>query len=446
MSELVDAYLAQYHDVLETRACLIERGAIENCWELLAEHLDSGLWLVVSDANTWRAAGARTAAMLDAAGQPWERYDVETPAEGDAICSEALIADFERAFAESGAAGAIALGSGTINDVVKMGCHRAERPMAVIGTAPSMNGYNSSIAAILADGVKTTQVCTAPRVVVADLDVMAAAPSRMIASGLGDLISKPVSNSDWRLSARLLGTHHSPAAMEIIEHGARALDGVAENLPGRDLGAIRGLVESLILSGIAMSVAGSSSPASGGEHLISHYIDMTAYAFDKPHDLHGCQVGVGTLTTALFYENLQALDPAAIDVEARVDALPAWEEYEEALSDRFGRLFDAVVKHARRGYPTRDSLRARLNQLVAEWDTILGEVRQTLRSQKSLEDELKAAGGPLRFAELGVDRDRARRAITHSKDIRNRYTILHLGWELGLLDEWADTALERLYE
>lgn len=446
MSELVDAYLAQYHDRLDTRACLIEAGAIQNCYPLLKTHLDAGHWILVSDANTWAAAGVQSAAMLEAAGQSWERYNFALPAEGDLVCSDALITEFERAFVGSGATAAIALGSGTLNDVVKMGAHAQKRSMAVIATAPSMNGYNSGIAAILSDGVKTTQPCTAPRVVVADLEVLRQAPTRMIASGLGDLLSKPVSNSDWRLSARLKGTPHSVAAMEIIEHGARALDGVAERLGARDISAIRGLTESLILSGIAMSVAGSSSPASGGEHLISHYIDMTAYAFDQPHDLHGCQVGVGTLSTALLYEKLQALDPATIDIDARVAALAPWEDYERILRERFGTLFEAVVKHARPGYPTPDELRARLTQLVEEWDIILEEVGQTLRSQASLQAELRAAWGPRRFADLGVARERARRAIVHSKDIRNRYTILHLGWELGLLNIWADAALQALYE
>ncbi|QDG50669.1 sn-glycerol-1-phosphate dehydrogenase [Persicimonas caeni] len=444
--DIVNKYLTQYADQLDTKACLIARNAIADSYELLSEHLADGLWLVAADENTWEAAGEQTAAMLDAAGQKWERFEVPMPDEGDPICDDTLIDSYREALRETGAVSGLAVGAGTINDVVKMGCHLEDQPMAVIGTAPSMNGYNSAIAAVLSDGVKTTGPCTAPLVVIADLDVMAEAPYRMIVSGLGDLMSKPVSNSDWRLSARLKGTHHSPEAMEIIEHGARALEGVAEKLPERDRDATKGLVESLMLSGIAMSVAGSSSPASGGEHLISHFIDMTAYAFDQPHDLHGCQVGVGTLTTALLYEKLQALDPATIDIDARVEALPAWDDYEAQLRERFGKLFDAVVKHAKPGYPSPDELRARLTQLVDEWEMVLDEVRSTLRSEQSLEDELRAAEAPVRFAALDVDKDRARRAIAHSKDIRNRYTILHLAWELGVLDEWADEAIEHLYE
>lgn len=446
MSEPVDAYLTQYHDQLETRACLIDPQAIQKSYPVLRTYLQPGPWLIVADRNTWQAAGEALVHALTQAAQPWQRHLLGAPAGEDVICSDTIIAEVQQALARGDFSAAIALGAGTVNDVVKMATHNLGMAMAVVGTAPSMNGYNSAIAAVLSDGVKTTQTCQAPRVVIADLQVMAQAPYRMIASGLGDLLSKPVSNSDWRLSARLLGTHHSPEAMEIIEHGARALDGVAERLPARDIQAVGGLVDSLILSGIAMSVAGSSSPASGGEHLISHYIDMTAYAFDQAHDLHGCQVGVGTLTTALFYENLRALDPNSIDIAARVAALPSWEDYEQELRARFGPLFDAVVKHARRGYPTADALAARLTQLVEEWDIIQEEVAQTLRTRQSLEDELRRAHAPVRYRELGVDRERARRAIVHSKDIRNRYTILHLAWELGLIDAWADAALDVLYE
>lgn len=446
MSELVDAYLAQYSDQLETRACVIDPQAIEKSYPILRTYLPAGTWLVVADPNTWQAGGGQLAGVLEQAAQPWQHHLLNAPPGEDVICSDTTIAEVQQLLARGNFSAAIALGAGTLNDVVKMATHNLGMTMAVVGTAPSMNGYNSAIAAVLSEGVKTTQTCQAPRVVIADLKVMAQAPHRMIASGLGDLLSKPVSNSDWRLSARLLGTHHSPEAMEIIEHGARALDGVAARLPARDIQAVGGLVDSLILSGIAMSVAGSSSPASGGEHLISHYIDMTAYAFDQPHDLHGCQVGVGTLTTALFYENLRALDPKSIDIPARVAALPAWEAYEEELRARFGPLFDAVVPHARRGYPTPDALAARLTQLVAQWEVVQGEVAQTLRTRQSLEDELRRAHAPVRFKDLGVSRERARRAIVHAKDIRNRYTILHLAWELGLIDAWADAALEVLYE
>ena len=445
MFPIITELLDRFNDHLDTRAILIDRDVLADGTALLVEHLDQGVWLVAGDENTWPVAGDALGAALDSAGITWQAYHVDPEPDGTApICSDARVEAFQRALNDSGATAAIAVGSGTINDIVKLASSNLDLPMACVGTAPSMNGYTSGIAAVLSDGVKTTIPCAAPRVVLADIDVMAQSPYRMICSGLGDLMSKPVSNADWQLSAWLNGTHHSADAMEIIEAGAAMLDGVAPRLPDRDPDAIAGLTASLMLSGLAMSVAGSSSPASGGEHLISHFIDMTAIAFEKPHDFHGCQVGVGTITSGLLYEKLRDLSPDEIDVDARVEALLPWEDYRSLLQERFGPLFDAVVKHAEKAYPTADELRRRLTTLRDGWERLDSEVGRTLRTGQSLEDELVSADCPVRFADLGVDPDRARRSIVDSKDIRNRYTILHLAWELGLLEQWADEILERL--
>lgn len=446
MPDVVARLLAKFTDKLDTRAIVVDYDAIQRGFSELSTHLSPGNWLVAVDENTWEVAGKRLAEVLDKAGQPWTRYDVAAPDPADTpMCDDDAVLAFERALQASGCVAGVAVGSGTINDIVKLACHRLGRPMACIGTAPSMNGYTSGIAAVLSDGVKTTVACRAPVVVIADLDIMAESPYRMICSGLGDLMSKPVSNADWQLSACLNDSFHSDEAMAIIETGAAMLEGVAAKLPARDRDAIGGLVNSLMLSGLAMSVAGSSSPASGGEHLISHFIDMTGHAFDLPCDFHGCQVGVGTLTTAFLYERLMALTPADIDIEACVDRLQSWPEYRALLVERFGPLFEAVVKHAELAYPTADVLRARLTRLVKDWDHVMGSVSQTLRTKDSLEAELLEAGCPVRYSELNVDRARAFAAVANSKDIRNRYTILHLAWELGVLEDWAEAALNELY-
>lgn len=448
MQETLNRLLVEHHDVLDTRVIVFGQEIFgDDTNAALVEYLGSGPWLVAVDAHTWDAAGEDFARTLDASGISWSRYDVPDAAgEDHPICSDEAIAAYQMALGGDAYTGTVAVGAGTINDIVKMAAHLEGVPMACVATAPSMNGYTSKIAAILSNGVKTTNACTAPRVIVADIDVLAESPERMIASGLGDLISKPVSNADWAVSAALNGTFHSAEAMAVIELGASMLDGVAPKLPERDRDAVAGLVGSLMISGLAMSIAGSSSPASGGEHLISHFIDMTAFAYDQPYDFHGCQVGVGTLTTAHLYERLAAMNPDDIDVDARVAALPSWEDYDALLQERFGKLYGAVVKHTRPAYPTPEVLRARLTTLKESWSAILERAQRTLRTRESIEQELRAANGPVRFAELSVARARARQSITWSKDIRNRYTILHLAWELGHLDEWADEAMGLLYE
>lgn len=448
LNETLSSLLEKHHKSLDTRAILIDTDAIAGGVPLLKQHLPTdGVWLIAMDENTQRVAGDALIQALEASGQAVAAYHVPTH-EGEKfpMCDDDAVEAYRQAIAADTYIAGIAVGSGTINDIVKLGAHLAGKPMACVGTAPSMNGYTSKIAAVLSNGVKTTNPCTAPVVVIGDVNVMAQSPERMIASGLGDLISKPVSNADWQLSAQLNGTFHSDEAMEVIELGAAMLDGVAPGLAKRDTQATAGLVASLMVSGLAMSIAGSSSPASGGEHLISHYIDMTAHAFDQPYDFHGCQVGVGTLTTALFYEKLAALNPDDIDVEACVAALPSWDDYKQTLAEHFGKLYDAVEKHAKPAYPDQDTLRRRLTTLKTNWSTIMPLVQRTLRTKDAIEAELLEALGPVRYAQLDVAKDRAYNAMTRCKDIRNRYTILHLAWELGVLETWSDDAIDALYE
>ncbi len=444
----IQNFLNRFQDTLNTKEIIIGQDVIISSIPSLKKHLGDGPWLVCTDENTWKVAGKTLCDAMESDKIDFSRVDVPffPLHEKFPMCDEKRIEWFEKCIETSGAKAAIAVGSGSINDVVKLASFKQKIPMACIATAPSMNGFTSGIAAVLSNGVKTTQPCLAPVVVVADLDVLANAPQRMIQSGLGDLLSKPVSNSDWLLSARLNGTFHSAEAMEIIEAGSAMLDDVAEGLPKCDIDATRGLTGSLMLSGLAMSVAGSSSPASGGEHLISHYIDMTAHAFGQSYDFHGCQVGVGTLVTAHFYEKLWALDPADIDIDKCVEAVADWDTRSEQLKERFGKLFSAVEKHANPAHPTDEILRARLEKLVANWDTIKADVNTTLRTRKSIEDELLRANCPVKFSDIGIKRQRSLEAITFSKDIRNRYTILHLAWELGHLESWAEEALELIFD
>ena len=366
------------------------------------------------------------------------------PGEGhvDLLCDDDLVSRLAHETRQRGAGHLLAVGSGTLNDAAKAAAHELGIACSVMATAPSMNGFTSSIAAVLSNGVKTTRPSAAPVAVFADPVILAEAPYRMIASGLGDLYSKPVSNADWNLSAELLGTLHSDIVMEIVNAGAALLDGVAPLLPGRDPDAITRLTAALMLSGLGMQAAGSSGPASGGEHLISHYIDMTAHAFGETHDFHGCQVAVGTVVTSTLYRELLAIDPIRISIEPLVETHLDWPAKQALIEQCFGPLAPAVLEHARRSWCSRDDLRLRLESLVARWDHISEAVQRTLRAPDDLEQELRSAECPTRFREIGVHPERARRAILHCPDIRARYTILHLAVELQRLAPFADEFLQ----
>lgn len=430
---------------VDTRRVVIEREVLHHVPAIVSGLLpEDGTLLLVCDSNTWQVAGEAVAAGFVAADRALDRLLVLEPQDGEAVADDRNVEHVREAIVSGGYPGVIAVGAGTVNDIAKMASYKASVGYAIVGTAPSMNGYTSAIAALLSDGVKTTQGCHVPLAVVCDVDVMAEAPYRMIASGLGDLLSKPVSNADWRLGARLAGAPYTSFPLEMIDAAHARLRGIEGRLPTRDRDAVRRLSEALVLSGMAMAAAGSSAPASGGEHLVSHYLDMVAIAQGTPHDLHGCQVGVGTIASAALYERLRELEPEEIEIDRLVARHVPWSVYRRTIEQRFAPfgLTRAVLEHAETGYPDRQTLRLRLHTLCEEWTSIMEDVGRTLETAATLRRILTDAEAPTTFAELGVGPELARRSLVHSKDIRARYTILHLAAELGLLETWADELLE----
>lgn len=427
------ATLAPYDRQIPTRCMLVAQAALPKSVATLRDYLPSGRWFLVADGTTWPLAGPALEAQLGAANIDY-RAHIFTAAPLPTLENvDELHAQLK------GASAVVAIGAGTINDLAKMAAHRAALPYAIVATAPSMNGYTSAVAALLEEGVKTTRPCAAPIAVIADIDLLAQAPYRMLAAGLGDLLSKPVSQADWLLAHHLTGSPYSQHAAQLIDASADLLDGVPDQLPKPE--AVGHLMGSLLLSGLAMTLAGTSAPSSGGEHLISHYLDMTHYAFGETADLHGCQVGVATLTTAALYEKLLSFDPARIDLEARTAAHSPWPTHQTLIEQRFTTLAHAVLPHAKEKYPTADELRQRLRFLKENWREIIPQITAPLNTPAQIRAQLEAARAPTSFADLSVDPARAHRAVAHSKDIRARYTILHLLAELGLLEEWSEEVL-----
>ena len=436
--------LRPYAGRIHVAPIVIKRGALAEAATVLRAALPAGAWLVVADANTERIAGAAVMRDLKAAGLDAELVVLEPQHAGaPLIADEGKVAEMAQRIRTSprGVKAVISVGAGTVTDIVKRSTFLCKIPYAAVATAPSMNGYTSPIAAILAAGVKAVHEGHVPNAVLADLDILAHAPARMIASGYGDLLAKPISNADWRLGHEITGSFYSPDVIKLVESGYQFLDGIASRLPARAPEAIGGLTASLIISGYAMAVAGTSSPASGGEHLVSHYIDMTHYAFGEPNDLHGCQVSIGTLVAAGLYDKLMAFDMATLDVEARLKRLAPWPEYEQDIRGRFRGLADSILREAHDTYPTPEQHRRRLLDIKARWPGLKAMLQPCLRPASAIRADLKAAGCPTTFREIHVTPERARRAIVDAKDIRSRYTILHFLWDLGVLHEWADAIL-----
>lgn len=379
---------------------------------------------VVSDPATRRVMGERVERALAAIGQ------VTPVVLGDAPHADAETVEAVRR-ACTAADALVAVGSGTINDLCKYAAARDGKPYAAFATAPSMNGYTSVNAAITVGGHKQTLVAAAPAGVFVDLQVLATAPVRMIRAGLGDSLCRSTAQIDWMLSHRLLGTPYRRAPFALLAADEAALFDAGEALVGGNLDAMRTLVRTLVLSGLGMTICGGSFPASQGEHLISHYVDMFAPA-GRASFLHGEQIGVATLTMARIQDVL-----VASPVPPRLEG-PAITALE--LQHRLGREIGASCWPA---FETKRAAAARAVQsherFVASWQCFREEARSVIVPARRIAAALARAGCPTEPEQIGVPRAFYATAVRDARYLRDRYTFLDLADDAGRLAELASS-------
>ena len=419
----------------------IRQGALEDIEQYAAE-IGRGLTVaVICDRATREVAADRVVDLLRAAGHRPRSLVVPDGPQGRPLADELNLQAVEQVL--GGCDLAISVGSGTLTDLTKLASYRLGLPFFAVATAASMNGYASAIAAITVRGLKRTIACAQPRAIVADLSVLSRAPAELAASGFGDLSSKPTSLADFRLAGRLRGHYYCPVAERVVyEAEARAVES-AEGVRRGDHAAMAALVEALILSGISMKLVGSSGPASGGEHLISHLLDMTAAEQGRPDNWHGAQVGVCTLITAALYERIGEMHPRAIDIDALVSRRPHRAALERGIRERHGERAPEVVEQCMHKQLAREQLRAELEELAQSWSAIWQSLADTLRSPSVIRERLQAAGAPVTLAELGVKPEQMRETVVAAREIRDRFSVLDLAYDLGVLELFRDQVLER---
>lgn len=370
---------------------------------------------VVSDAITRAVLGARVERALAGVaaiapivldGQP--HADAQT------------VEDLRRACAHVDAL--VAVGSGTINDLCKCAAALEGKPYAVFATAPSMNGYTSKNAAITVDGHKKSLPSAAPVGVFVDLAVLSAAPARMIRAGLGDSLCRSTAQADWLLSHHLFGTPYRRAPFALLAEDEPALLDEPEALFRDDPEAMRPLARTLILSGLGMTLCDGSHPASQGEHLISHYIDMLAPAGRAAH-FHGEQVAVATLTMARIQEGVLAAGPLRLQPEPVTCV---------ELQRRFGAEIGASCWREFASKRMTPEVQMRLERHVADhWDDIRDSVCGAMIPAERLRAALQRAGCPISPAQIGLTDAFYATAVRNARYLRDRYTFLDLADDAG---------------
>ena len=362
---------------VDIQAIRVGSGVIQELPGILRDLGASHIFLV-ADNYTYEAAGRQVEQLLDQAGLAYHKrvFQTETPLVPNEYALGSVLAAMT-----SQDDMLLAVGSGTLNDVTKYVSARTGMPYVIAATAPSMDGYASTVAPTILDGFKTTLPAVYPAAIVADVDILKDAPMPMLTAGFGDIIGKFTSLADWRLSHQLNGEYYCPEVAGVIEAAVETCAANAQALAQREPQAIQAVTEALILSGLAMGMVGVSRPASGAEHQMAHYWEMDALRRGEEHPLHGNAVGVGTVLAASLYE--------------------------------------MAVEYLPQGFAAPDK-----GQILAC---------------------LQAAGSCADPKELGIRRELCLESLLHAMELRDRFTVQKLLEQKGKLSLCAQELVARYY-
>ncbi len=386
---------------------------------------------LLSDKNTYSAGGAPVCAVLNSAGIEYSSYcfpDAAPEPDEKSVGSAAMHFDSRCDII-------VGIGSGVINDIGKLLSSLTGLPYIIVATAPSMDGYASATSSMTRSGLKISLPTRGAEVIIGDTQVLCQAPLHMLKAGLGDMLAKYVSICEWRLSHIITGEYYCEEIASLIRSALQRCVSNAQGLLDRDEAAVEAVFEGLVIGGVAMNYAGLSRPASGVEHYISHVLDMRAAAFGTPADLHGIQCAVGTLIAVKLYEQLAALAPDrehALRNAAQFD----YDQWAKQLRTLLGKGADSMIELERHEQKYSPTLHAkRLEIIIAHWNDILQIIRQELPSSAALEALLDTLGAPKTLSDIGTDSSMLTDIFHATRDIRDKYVLSRLAWDLGVMEQ-----------
>ncbi len=389
---------------------------------------------LIADRNTYHVAGEKTESLLKESAMdfvnyiyPQEHLEPDEFAVGQAVMNFDKSCDF-----------VVAIGSGTINDIGKILAMVTGLPYIIVGTAPSMDGFASNTSSMISDGVKVTLQSVCPVAVLADLDIVCHAPKKMLQAGLGDMLAKYISICEWRISNLINGEYYCEEVASLVRRSLNRCVQSVEGLKNRDSKAIENVIEGLILSGIAMGFAGISRPASGVEHYFSHVWDMRSLEFQTNSDLHGIQVGIGTVLALKIYSRAIQIKPDKARALKYVDRFDQ-EKHNNFLKEFLGSSAEnLILLEKKEGKYDKTKHKERLKTIFDNWQEILNIVDEELPTVDNVINLLSTLDAPIDPNALGFTKEDVRKAFIATKDIRDKYSVSRLLWDLGMLDEVAD--------
>lgn len=390
---------------METEFCIIENGCLKEIDKYIKDYGLKGISVAVYDENTFKATSDR---------HPKVDYEVILPQNnlhanehGVDLLLEKLPPKVDYL---------IAIGAGTVHDITRYCAYSKKIDFVSCPTAASVDGFCSSVAAMTWHGCKKTLTAVAPKIVVADLDIIKNAPIRLAKSGFGDMVGKYIALTDWKIGNILLNEFYceriAGMTMDATKEVIASLDGIIKG----EESAYEKLTYGLLLSGLAMQMIGNSRPASGAEHHISHLIEMGPKGLKVEFDaLHGEKVGVGTLIVMKKYQSL--LNKTNCNFNDYISTSD-----EKILSVFDNKRFEDIKKEN-----LNDAAQKVTSEVLkTKWQEVQ-KLLSTLPDACKLKELYVRAGVKSELKDIGVSNDYEAFLLENAPMVRNRLTLLRIG-------------------
>ena len=396
---------------------------------------------VVSDIHTPRAAAAQLETLLVKAGLYVASYMFE---DEELVPDESALGRLLIAL-DPACDLLIGVGTGSINDLCKFTAFKTKMPYCIVATAPSMDGFASSVAPLIVNNLKTTYEVGVADAIIGDTKILSQAPMPMIMAGIADILGKYTCLTDWKMAQIINGEYYCETIVQMVRTSLRA---VAENLDkaaARDEQTVGKIMEALVLTGIAMSFVGNSRPASGSEHHISHYWEMMFLHEGKKAVLHGTKVGIGTVAVSKMYDWLweTPVDFAAARQAAQTRSFDMWaKEIRRAYPD----AAEGVLALEREtGKNSTEGVLRRIDAIEKHFADMKAFAQAWLPQSEEIRKMLAGYGAPVNPHEVGISAQQIEDGVLYAKELRNRYGLLQILFDLGLLAPFA-TRLAQYFE
>ena len=405
IADLKDCPCGREHTAPEMRV-EIGPGLLAKTGEILRDANFPKKLLVVADKNTLNASEG-ILDILASSGFTCKLHcydDMRTADSKDVDLIEKLSADCNAV---------LSVGSGSLNDICRLASFTAKKDFAIFATAPSMDGFASNSSPITYNNFKKSVLCHAPGVIIGDTEILAKSPAILKAAGFGDMIAKYVALTDWRIANLTDGEYFCPKVAAITKAGLDKVMNLADCVQAESLDAAAALMEGLVLTGLAMTLTNLTRPASGAEHIVSHFWEIKKLEKGLLSDYHGKKVGVATLLITRLYYNLIGKNMRFKKEEVN------WDEVYEVYGPNF---IDEVKKmnnppHTAKMEPA---------VLAKQWPQIIQIVLQELPPFDDLMALMRKAGAATTLEEIEIDPQLGENALKYHAFMRDRINLSRL--------------------